>query len=591
MTYSISSTVFLLALISASYLAGMGVLARLGALKNDTDTPLLQLLAIATGIGCITVSLFILAALGFLRPVYIMVVLSLEMALCLVWVKRHGDGFKPLIGNAWKESIGFIRAKPLSAVAIALLGIAIFLLCMRTPLEWDELAYHLPLARDYATHGALVVNDHLRYPLHSNNYQLLYASALLFSSEAATHLLHAFSGVLVAAGIFIFTRKNFGAAPATLAGLMFLALSWSLLDTAYVDLGLAMFVFFSFVALALWQTKRNDAYLFISAFLLAMAAGTKYQGLVQLPIFALALLLAGRGSIKPVIRAAAVILAFGSYWYIRNWLLSGDPVHPLGGAVFGYTFWNAADMADQFNDFDRYQQHIPFMLIPSLAFIFLPWRRDPVKISLLVVGLGGLLAWYLSSRYDRYLLPSAPFLAIMSAHVLVTGWTRWTPASLREKFNPARTDRGLRILGITALVLLVAALGKTVSRKWDETCFTYSCVDGVYQSHLLSAPAIRSLENFHELKLYQFGLENELYFIGAGAAGDWFGPYRYSEVWELRNDTPALKDHLLQLGRDSILVNRSRPYFNELPSSSALQPEFKLLYEDSHVSLYRMVTD
>ena len=34
-------------------------------------------------------------------------------------------------------------------------------------------------------------------------------------------------------------------------------------------------------------------------------------------------------------------------------------------------------------------------------------------------ALAGLAAWYLSSRYDRYLLPTYPFLAMLSAAVIV----------------------------------------------------------------------------------------------------------------------------------------------------------------------------
>jgi hypothetical protein len=116
-------------------------------------------------------------------------------------------------------------------------------------------------------------------------------------------------------------------------------------------------------------------------------------------------------------------------------------------------------------------------------------------------------------------------------------------------------------------------------------------VDRAYRTRLLSVPVADAVENFRQLKLYQFGLENELYVLSADVVGDWFGPYRYSDVWELRNDITALRAHLVQLGRDSIMVNRGREYFADLPASNALLPEFELLYEDERVALYRIAGD
>lgn len=585
MSHSLTSTSFTLALLIGAYVIGMGILARLGALRNKDDNALLQLLAIVTGIGCIIVSLFILAAFHSLQPLPIVIVLLIEAALGTIWLKHFGDGLKAGIQTAWQSGKRSVLAHPYAGAAIGVVGVMIFFLAMRAPLEWDELAYHLPLARDFSSAGGLVVSDYLRYPLHASNYQLLYAGALIFSSESATHLIHALSGVLVTVGIFLFARREYNTATAALASLIFLLLSRKLLDTAYVDLGLSMFLFFSFVSLVLWQSRQNDTFLYISAFLLAMAAGTKYQGLLQLPLFALALLLAARGSVAPVFKAGLVLLAFGTYWYVRNWWLSGDPLNPLGGSFFGYTFWDPVDMAIQRADFERYRHHVPLMLIPALALVFLPGRRKPVEILLLVLGLGGLLAWYLTTRYDRYLLPTAPFLAILSGHVLVTLTARWSPAVFeRMKIS----GRHRPVPEVAMLALLTVFAGNSVKKNWDETCFTHACVDRVYQARLLSAPVANAMNNFSELKLYQFGLENELYVLGADVVGDWFGPYRYNDVWELRNDIPALRDHLLQLDRDSILVNRGREYFADFPAGKELQPEFELLYEDKQVALYRI---
>ena len=90
------------------------------------------------------------------------------------------------------------------------------------------------------------------------------------------------------------------------------------------------------------------------------------------------------------------------------------------------------------------------------------------------------------------------------------------------------------------------------------------------------------------MKLYQYGLENELYTLPDGTAGDWFGPYRYRDVHARLGDPPALREHLQRLDRDSILVNRAQEYFGQFPDSVELTEDFEVLYEDERVSLYRL---
>jgi hypothetical protein len=466
------------------------------------------------------------------------------------------------------------------------------LLAMGAPLEWDELAYHLPYARDYANAGGLVVSENLRYPLQAHNYQLLYAAALLFAQEPATHLLHALAGGMTAAGMFAFARHHFGQAAALLAVILFLAFAGSLFDAAYADLGLAMFVFYAFYSFTLWQRSGADGYLLLAAFLLAMAAGTKYQALAQLPAFALALVVAARGAWPGAfLRAGVVLFLFGSGWYLRSWLISGDPVHPIGAEWFGYWLWDAQDLAGQYADFDRYRHHLPLELLPALGFLFLKERSDPVARSLAIVAFTGLLAWYLSSRYDRYLLPSYPFLALMSAQVLVAAGRRLGAGRLAGYLDEIRRGRAGIFLRASALVLAVGVLAQTVHGKWDELCFTRACVDRVHGARLASPAVARAVPGFAELRPYQLGLENELFVIGPHAAGDWFGPYRYREVLALVEDPAALRMHLLSLGRDSLLVNRQRAPFEAFSRQFGDPPGFIKLYEDPRVTLYRLAPD
>jgi hypothetical protein len=583
MSYSLSSLAFATLFTACALMLGLGLLARLGAGKLREGPPA-SLLAIPVGTGSLALILFLLAALGALRPIWILTTLTLTVAGAAYWLHSRGpvSAARPPTQLMGRHQI---------AVAL-LLGLAALLLAMSAPLEWDELAYHLPYARDYASAGGLVVSENLRYPLHSHNYQLLYAAALLFAHEPAAHLLHALSGALVAAGIYAFARHHFSQVTGILAVAMFLSFSGGLFDTAYVDLGVAMFVFFSFYSFTLWQQSGKDAFLVLAAFLLAMAAGTKYQALSQAPAFALALLVAARGSwLRPAILACAVFLLFACWWYLRNWLISGDPIHPMGGEIFGFWLWDEGDLAGQVANIAGYRDHLPLELAPALGFLALRGRRQPVVMSLLVIGLTGLVIWYFTSRYDRYLLPSYPFLAILSAEALVALGRRLAPRRLAETLPALGRGRSAGILRLLAVALVAAVLVRTISAKWDEICFTAACVDRVHAEQLATPAPARAVPGFANLKLYQLGLENELYLMGEDTAGDWFGPYRYREVLALADDAGALRRHLRALGRDSLLVNRERPPFDEFSRRASLQPVFEKVYEDQRVTLYRIAAD
>jgi hypothetical protein len=588
MLYSLSACAFVLVLLAVCWLLGLGVLARLGLVDGRSERSLELLLALPLGVGCVFVGLFWLAAAGLLKPPWIVSSFAVLLAVALWWLHRFGGEVFGRLGPMPSAGIAWAARHPFGAAVLGLALATGFLLAMKPPLVWDELMYHLPYAREFANAGGLVVSERLRYPLHSYNLQLLWSAALIFGSEAATHLLNAFFVALTAAGVYVFAHRPFGRSTAIAAAVISLYFGRDLIDTANVDLALTLFVFFSFASLARWQESREDGFLYLSAFLLAMAAGIKYQGLLQVPLFGLALIVAGRAAWAPLLKASALFLLFGSWWYLRNWLVSGDPVHPLGGPVFGFWLWNEADLAIQHRDVARYGHHLPLLLLPALAAIALPGKRTKSEIMLLILGLGGLAAWYLSSRYDRYLLPSVPFLAILSARVLVAAVAGIGASAIGRSLRLPVSGALLTGLRWTGLTLLTLAAAVAVREKLEMICFTSACVDRVYAERTLSHPVRLAVPGFGQMRLYQYGLENEIYLLPEDTAGDWFGRYRYRAVQALQNDPAALAEHLRGLGRDSLLVNRSRAYFDKFPAGAALAPAFETLYDDGRVSLYRI---
>jgi len=583
MHYTLQIATFTLALFTTAWILGRGALVLLGVGEHDQERTAAGLLAIPTGIGMLAVTLFLLATQDLLNATGIGIAVAIE-ALVFGWVtlraqQRRGE-------SPGRSMAAFVQRNALLLFCTAVIAIPIFLRALGAPLEWDEISYHLPYVREYIDHGGLTVAGHLRFPLHSHNYQLLYAAALIFSSEVAAHMVHAFSGALVALGTFFLGREFFGRLTGLIAAIMYLSVAGSMMDNAYVDLGLSLFVFYAFFAFAQWQKSGNDGFLWLSAFLLAMAAGTKYQALSLLPLFGLMLLSQTR-SPRRLLGYALLIALFGSWWYLRNYMISGDPIHPLGGRIFGFWVWNEYDLDGVRDHLSRINDSLPIYVYPALLAPFLLRRNGEVYKTLAFLALGSLAFWLATTRYLRYLIPIFPFLALLSLHALGTVAQRLAPAGWRWPAAPATGPSLQLALRIVPAFLLLAIVFAASRNELKDACFSDACIDRTLTEQTATWRLRKEVPGFEELKLYQYGFENEIYYLGR-PLGDWRGMYRYQSIWLFNQDASLLMVHLLYLGRDSILVHKTRYPFYLVLEDPELGEYFETLYENEQLVLLKV---
>src|SRR5581483_6541024 len=106
-----------------------------------------------------------------------------------------------------------------------------------------------------------------------------------------------------------------------------------------------------FVALAAWHLvalrrsgRVNDA--LWAGLAAGVAAGSKYHGLIFLAAFALlvpVLTRQRRGLALGLFGAAAVVAL---PWYVRNWIVAGNPVYPFAAGVFGGRYLDSGSRYD-----------------------------------------------------------------------------------------------------------------------------------------------------------------------------------------------------------------------------------------------------
>ena len=538
------------------------------------------LFSLATGLGVLALALLVLALAARLQPLPVTLVVAASGAVGAVRGLRLLRAAAPRLIAGAAPAVRRPHAWFWIAVG-TLVSLPLLVDPLRPPQYWDELMYHLPLARAWAGSGALVVLPELRFPLFPSNFTLLYAAALLYGNDVLPHLLHALAGTVVALGLIVAAPRWFDRRVGWVAALLFVAAARPGFALAYNDLGLTLFVAFAFLALALWYEEGDRSLVVLAAFLFGLGLGTKTQGLLMAPLFGF--WIARRTPDLRTCAAAAVAAAIGGgFWYVRSFAISGDPVHPFGAPLFGYWVWDRADLGAQIASLRTERGAPVWVLWP--AFAAGAWWRGSSGMyrALCATGYAALLLWAITSGYARYLMPAYPLLALMAGSVLVRAADRLRDLPLAASITPPAAT-ALRV----AAVLAVAGWSVTeVRRSAALVGPTAAARDAVLGRVLDGYDLFRAMPLDRPWRLYQFGFEGELYYAPVPVVGDWFGPHRYRRVLELAADPPALAAWLRAEGLNGLVVNTRRPPFSTTRFGPSFSDAFDLILETPSARLY-----
>jgi len=534
---------------------------------------LLHPLAIALGLGAGICVLQWLAIAGLLTRPAVLAAIGAGLVLAALQA-RHGAG------GASEDA----PPQPWTAPArcAALIGALVLLstlpMPLRPPMEWDELAYHLPHAQQWAQAHRLQVTDWLRYPWFPYNFDLLYAGALLFGNDILPHLLHAGAGWLVAWMVLRLGLRHFDPLTACVAATIWLVLSRSDYGRAYIDMGVTLFVLAACVAFDVWRRTSSRTWLALAAFAIGVAAGSKYQVLPYLPLFAIAIVWLDRRPATWLVAVLALLVPC-TYWYARNALQTGDPFNPVGGKLFGFSDWNLGDYQGQFEDL-RYHAGLPHWLLwaAPLAWLLPAHRRQPAVRAATLFSAWVLLVWVVTSRYPRYLMPAYPLLALLAAAgwVQLARWIPWPAGAWR-----ARAARWApRALAAALLVPAVVIVG----RGARDIAPTPAARDAVLSHRIPGYGLLAQLQREPVGRIYQLGLEGAIYYAPQPIWGDWFGPWRYRDVMNL--EPAALREVLARQHFDALLIDTAR--FPDIAARPDFERHFSLARTDGTVRLYRL---
>ena len=348
--------------------ASLTVLKYFFTVKNNADY-LISVFIIA--LSQITGTLLVLGLAGRLFPGY---VLTLNLAILLIITGlRLVFRLKPLkqAGSLSSLAIGGFFSNNISLLCLSVLGsfitVKLLINLANPPFGWDSLNYHFTFAVEWLKHGNLATPITIfddpsptYYPINGSLFYLWLA--MPFRSVFIADLGQFPFFIIAAICAYSISRKigvnkefSFYAA----ALFMLIPNFFKQLQIAYVDVmtGALFLVCVNYLFSLREKFDLRNTLLF--GLSLGLMIGTKtvalpYSILLILPF--LVLLQKNRGKAYLVFILSVIILFFGCFSYIRNFIQTGNPLYPLNLGLFNINIFRGvmdrSVYASHFSAFD-----------------------------------------------------------------------------------------------------------------------------------------------------------------------------------------------------------------------------------------------
>jgi hypothetical protein len=424
-----------------------------------------RLFGLGTGLLLFSYSILLVGLLGELTLGSIIIVLAL---LGLIGWNEHFALAKDLAAGV--SSLKFSPVNAVFAFFFLVFAVTSLVGCMTPPtasLEYDSLCYHLADPKIYLAHHRII---YLPWESHSNfafTMEMLYAAGLAFHSVVLAKLFHFTMGVICVIATFLIGRRIHSVTAGLLGSLLLASLPvffWEA-GTAYVDLGAVAFGALSLLALTafLMDKESEPAWMNVSMLMMAGMVSVKATSLITAALFALSVLLVRYLTTKNLPKSfaaaaayAVVSVAIGSVWYVKSWIVTGNPFFPFAYTIFGGKHWSLSNsvvyassqaqfgaghklidlvmapwslviylnyfISGKYHPFNDYSTFWIALSPVLLAALFIPafWNRKTSNAvrALAIYGLVSLVVWFLLTQQVRYLLPVMPAYCLLAAIVL-----------------------------------------------------------------------------------------------------------------------------------------------------------------------------
>lgn len=385
--------------------------------------PVIAATALGLGAGLHAVVLTILAMVHQYRRGPILVFTAAMFLVSVPVAARALPGRGWLAGGRRLD-----RVETLGLVVLILILLGTAFATLAPPSSMDAVVYHLRVPREFARTGTWNRLDVVQsfQPMY---VEMLFGQGLVLGGGVVASLTHWVLSLGALAAAAAWGRRLGG--DAVWAAVIFGATGLYVWEStsAFIDLGLALFS-----ALAFWWSTEIDGDWLpatLGGIFAGLAAGSKFTGLIVG-------VLAGGASVAAVwpdwrrgLRRLFVIgtlaLLIALPWYVRNALLTGNPIYPLANRLFGKPWVTFSACTYGYGNDVLHLLLSPLDLLARGQAFAEGWSIGPAVLALAPIGLYarksrltlilmvtlGLwwLVWYFSSPQTRLLLPVFPMAA------------------------------------------------------------------------------------------------------------------------------------------------------------------------------------
>ena len=405
------------------------------------------------GFGILSYLTFVLGAFQVLYPAAVYFLLCLCALLSLIGWHSFRSPIEIERRPPFETQLSFWnRCICTLLVACLFLGL---LLVLTPAIGKDALIYHLAVPKLFLKyHGICFVpgNIFASYPLNS---EMLFTLALALRGDILAKGIHFVMALSILLGMWQFARHHISETSCIpVALLIFYSIPSVFVAShrAYNDLTVSFFAFLAVYAFMNWFSRRENAWLIFCAVFSGLAVSTKYTALLLPFLGCLGILWAcrhdrvnNRHTSLLVLTYLACTVVVGSPFYVKNWIITGNPFYPFLYGIFGGRGWDPeqARLYDLFvRSLGMGRELWDYLLLPwnvsvnarmhspqfdgILGPVFILTLPFAVGMRRIVVGVKVAMAyclftfmfWASSAQQIRYLIPVFPFLALITGYVL-----------------------------------------------------------------------------------------------------------------------------------------------------------------------------
>ncbi len=313
---------------------------------------------------------------------------------------------------------------------------------------YDSQFYQLGVVNYWLSQHKMLPNTFIPSSFFPFNINMLYLAGMMLNSEITAKLVHYLCGLMLSYAIYVFSKKYFNRTTAVFAALIFYSIpnvmivSWK---TA-IELGIGVFEFAMLFSLVNFIISKNRRWLILSGIFCGFSLGSKYTGIAFCFIPALVTIAASglfeKENIQSIAKNVFIFIICAALislpWYLRNFLMTGDPVFPFFWQKIGFEKIRAAGSLFSDPAYPKFTLfNYLFFLWPltmgglqqeaSLGPVFLVFvlflflfRHDDFKIKIIsVYFLTAMVFWmFLGRFYVRYFIPVLASASVIMAFYL-----------------------------------------------------------------------------------------------------------------------------------------------------------------------------